>query len=321
MNKEFKTDVSPCKVTDDELKAINRFTVKTLNADEVFTFNVILCDNDIDRDCERFDNAALEKMAELFVGVTGIFNHNPDCGNQTARIFDAAVEKIAGRKNALGEDYICVKAKAYMPRTEKNKDLIAEIEAGIKKEVSVSCAVTGFTCSVCGGDMRYGECSHVKGESYDGKPCYCVLSDVTDAYEWSFVAIPAQVNAGVTKSYSKEFENMEDCIKAIKCGKSIKLDGEQSVKLAAYIEKLESEAKDGRTYREQLTKDAVKFAVLAVPSLDGESIEKMCGGVGTDELVKIRDAFRKKAGDIMPLAPQLKAKKEHNAVDNSEFRF
>lgn len=321
MNKDFKTDVSPCKVSDEELKAINRFTVKALTADEVFTFNVILCDNEVDRDFERFDNGALEKLAELFVGVTGIFNHNPDCGNQTARIFDARVEKISGKKTSLGEDYICVKAKAYMPRTEKNKSLIEEIEAGIKKEVSVSCAVTGFTCSVCGGDMRYGECSHIKGESYNGNTCHCVLSDVTDAYEWSFVAIPAQMNAGVTKSYRKEFTNMEDCLKAIKCGKSVKLDDEQSVKLAAYIKNLELAAEDGKAYREQLTKDAVKFALVAVPSLDGESVEKMCDGVATDELVKIRDAFRKKAGDIIPFAPQLKANKENKAVDNSDFRF
>ena len=321
MNKEFKTDVSPCGVTEEELKAINRFTVKALTADEVYTFNVILCDNEIDRDCERFDDAALEKLAELFVGVTGIFDHNPKGGNQTARIFDAKTEKISGRKNSLGEDYVCVKAKAYMPRTQKNAELIAEIDAGIKKEVSVSCAVAGFTCSVCGGDMRYGGCSHIKGQSYDGKDCYCILSDVTDAYEWSFVAIPAQMNAGVTKSYFKEFETMEDCLKAIRCGKSVKLNDEQTAKLAEYIDRLEAEAKDGRYYREQLTKDAVRFAVLAVPSLSGESVEKMCGGVATDELVKIRDAFRKKAGDIMPLAPQLKAKKENNSADNSEFRF
>ena len=321
MNKEFKSDVSPCKVTEEELEAINRFTVKALTADEVYTFNVILCDNEIDRDCERFDNAALETLAEKFVGVTGIFDHNARSGNQTARIFDAKLEKIAGKKTSDGLDYICVKAKAYMPRTEKNASLISEIDAGIKKEVSVSCAVSEFTCSVCGGDMRYGGCAHVKGESYDGKDCYCILSDVTDAYEWSFVAIPAQVNAGVTKSYLKEFENMEDCLKVIKSGKAVKLNDEQSAKLAAYIDRLENEAKDGKIYRQQLTDEAVKFALIAVPALSSESIEKMCSGVGTDELVKIKEAFKKKAGDVMPVFPQLKAKKDIAVIDNSDFRF
>ena len=31
--------------------------------------------------------------------------------------------------------------------------------------------------------------------------CHTILSDITDAYEWSFVAVPAQRNAGVTKQY------------------------------------------------------------------------------------------------------------------------
>ena len=321
MNKDFKADISPCRITDEEMKAINKLTVKELSADEVYTFNLILCDNEVDRDCERFDNAALEKLAELFVGITGIFDHNPGCGNQTARIFDAKCEKIAGRKNSLGEDYICVKAKAYMPKTEKNKDMIAEIDAGIKKEVSVSCAVSGFTCSICGGDMRYGECSHIKGQSYDGKECYCILSDVTDAYEWSFVAIPAQVNAGVTKGYFREHESMDSCLKAIKSGKALKMSDTQSAELAAYIEKLEKQAADGQLYREQLTKEAVKFAVISVPMLKSESVEKMCGGVETAELIKIRDAFRTKAGEAIPLEPQLKAKKKDAVNDNSEFRF
>lgn len=313
--------VSPCKVTEQELAAINKLTVKPLTAEEVYTFNVVLCDNEIDRDSERFDEAALEKLAEMFVGVTGIFNHNPDCKNQTARIFEAKCEKIPGRKNSLDEDYCCVKAKAYMPRTKKNEDLIAEIDAGIKKEVSVSCSVSGFTCSVCGGDMRYGGCAHIKGESYDGELCYCTLSDVTDVYEWSFVAIPAQINAGVTKGYIKEYDNMESCLKAIKSGKALKMSEAQSAELADYIAKLEKQAKDGRIYREQLVKEAVKYAVISVPSLTGENVEKMCVSVDTQELIKIKDAFRKKAGEIIPIQPQLKAQNTNAVTDNSEFKF
>lgn len=320
MNKEFKTDVSPCSISDEDLKAINRFTVKELTADEVYTFNVILCDNEIDRDGECFDIKALQTLAEMFVGVTGIFDHNPKAENQNARIFSAKTEKISGKITSNGDEYVCVKAKAYMPRTEKNKDIIAEIDAGIKKEVSVSCAVSGFTCSVCGSDMRYNGCQHIKGETYDGSQCYCILSDVTDAYEWSFVAIPSQMNAGVTKSYTKESENMESCLKSIKDGKAVKLTDSQSQKLAGYIAELEKQAGDGRIYRRQLTQDAVKYAVIAVPSLDSQSVEKMCAGVDTAELIKIRDAFKRKAGDIIPIAPQLKAKKDKN-TENSDYKF
>ncbi|MBP9989562.1 MAG: hypothetical protein KBT46_08720 [Ruminococcus sp.] len=320
MNKDFKAGISPCKITDKELEQINSFTLKPLNSDEVYTFNVILCDNEIDRDKEKFSVDALEQIAKLFIGVTGIFDHNPKAENQCARIFSAAVEKVSGKFTSDGDEYVCVKAKAYMPRTKKNEDIIAEIEAGIKKEVSVSCAVSGFTCSICSSDMRYNTCSHIKGEEYNGKECYCILSDVTDAYEWSFVAIPAQMNAGVTKSYVKEFENMESCIKALKEGKAIRLNEVQSRELAEYINTLEKQASDGKIYRQQLTQDTVKFAVIAIPSLDSQSLEKMCSGVDTAELIKIKNAFKQKAGDIIPITPQLKANKENN-IDNNEYKF
>lgn len=321
MDKEIKTSISPCELTDADLEEINKFTLKELSKDEVYCFNVVLCDNDIDRDGERFSNSALEQMAKLFVGVTGIFDHDPKTANQTARIFSAECVCDPSRKTATGESYRCVKAKAYMPLNEKNSDLISEINAGIKKEVSVSCSVGSFTCSVCGNDMRREPCNHIKGRSYDGKSCHCILSDVNDAYEWSFVAVPAQVNAGVTKSYTKEFKKMENCIKAIKDGNAVKLSESDSRLLAEHIEKLEKQAHDGVVYRQSLTQDTVKFAVLAVPSLASESVEKMCASVDTEELMKIRNAFRKKAGEILPLAPQLKAKENNNTDSNNEFKF
>ncbi|MFR6411127.1 MAG: hypothetical protein ACLUNX_03185 [Angelakisella sp.] len=37
----------------------------------------MLCDNDLDRDHECFTDAALEKLAVLFRGKTGIFDHDP----------------------------------------------------------------------------------------------------------------------------------------------------------------------------------------------------------------------------------------------------
>jgi hypothetical protein len=39
---------------------------------------------------------------------------------------------------------------------------------------------------------------------YGGKICHTVLDGITDAYEWSFVAVPAQRNAGVTKKFTSE---------------------------------------------------------------------------------------------------------------------
>ena len=186
----------------EKLEKINRFTRRELKEDEVYCFSVVLCDNEIDRDNEKFTVPALKKLAELFIGKTGIFSHDPRGENQTARIYDAEVIADESKKTADGEIYHYLKADAYMVRTASNEDLIKEIDGGIKKEVSVGCSVSKEVCSVCGKDIRAGgACAHRKGKSYGGKRCYRLLDDPTDAYEWSFVAVPAQRSAGVTKRF------------------------------------------------------------------------------------------------------------------------
>lgn len=185
------------------MKKINAFTRRNLTKDEVYAFPVILCDNEIDRDGERFSIEALEELAKLFIGKTGIFDHNPKGENQMSRIFDTRVITSPDKTTSAGEPYTFIEAKAYVLRTEKNADLIAEIEGGIKKEVSVSCSVAEEICSVCLKNRREKMCAHVKGRSYGKKVCHVILNKPTDAYEWSFVAVPAQKNAGVTKSFDK----------------------------------------------------------------------------------------------------------------------
>lgn len=215
------------------LEQLNKFTRRKFTGDEVFIFSVILCDNEVDRDNERFSRKSLEQLAEKFVGVTGIFDHDPKGGNQTARIFSAEVVEES-RENSLGEPYVCVKANAYMVRTDSNADLIREIDGGIKKEVSVSCAAERHICSVCGTDRRVKACHHVKGRRYDGKKCFLSLEDISDAYEWSFVAVPAQVGAGVTKGFEetahKDVEAPEDTENKVGCDETDRGELEKSIR-------------------------------------------------------------------------------------------
>ena len=49
------------------------------------------------------------------------------------------------------------------------------------------------------------------GQRYGDKLCHVVLGDVTDAYEWSFVAVPAQREAGVTKQFRSETDGAQRC--------------------------------------------------------------------------------------------------------------
>ena len=82
------------------LAQLNQFTRRVHQEDEVFLFDVHLCDNEIDRDGERFSLEALEELKTLFVGRTGIFDHNPKGENQTARIFATELVQEPERRTA-----------------------------------------------------------------------------------------------------------------------------------------------------------------------------------------------------------------------------
>ena len=184
-----------------ELGLINAISRKKLTEEEVYTFAVRLCDNEVDRDGERFPAETLEELAPLFVGKSGIFDHQWSAAGQTARIYRTELVREESTLTAAGDPLCYLKGYAYMLRTEGNRDLIAEIEGGIKKEVSVGCAVEEARCSICGENIHdRSRCAHEKGREYDGKLCWADLVGATDAYEWSFVAVPAQREAGVMKS-------------------------------------------------------------------------------------------------------------------------
>ena len=199
--------LSTQEVTDEELKAINKYALSPLTADEVFTFKAVLCDNEVDRVFDQFTQKALQDMQKLFLGKTVIKDHFRRTDGQVARIY--ATELVQGTKSLKsGELYTQLVAHCYMVRTASNADLIAEIKGGIKKEGSVGFAPSSAICSICGTDNTKSYCRHWPGKDYDkegGKEtCVFKLAGVKDAYEFSLVAVPAQRAAGVSKSYTGE---------------------------------------------------------------------------------------------------------------------
>lgn len=198
------------------LEKINKHTLKPFTAEQVFTFKAVACDNEIDRDTEQFSDSALDKLALLFNGKSVILDHFATAKNQTARIYAAEVEQVAERFNSLGQPYKRLVVYCYMPITEKNADTITEIEAGIKKEVSVGIACSAVVCSICGVNKREKGCKHIKRQKYGDKTCHYILDNPTDAYELSFVAIPAQKGAGVTKGMNEQSNVITDSPEALR---------------------------------------------------------------------------------------------------------
>ena len=307
--------------TNEDLAKIQQFSRRELLPEEIYVFNVDLCNNDIDRDFEKFSVETLKQMAELFVGKTGIFDHSMKSADQTARIFDAFVEKVNGKKTADGEDFYSLKAKAYMLNNEQNRSLIDSIDAGIKKEVSVSCSVDKAYCSICHTDRKRAACEHRKGRMYGDRLCFNILTDATDAYEFSFVAVPAQREAGVTKSFSvKEEAEMQDIVKMISQGDEITLSKSQTNELYSYIEGLKQEAELGEAYKKKLIKQVVDLFKSAFPKMDEALFVSVASVMTSKELLGFCDGMKKSLNESK-IKPQLAVKAETKMNDYSDFKI
>jgi hypothetical protein len=244
-----------------DIALINQYSVKELTSQDVFCFSIILCDNEVDRDMERFTNESLDKLAPLFLGKSVLFDHRWSAEKQVARLYRTFVEELK-EKTTMGEPKKVLRGSAYMLRTEETAELIKAIEGGIKKEVSVGCRMGGCKCSICGEKFSYNwqtgkelcENNHFKGDTYDGKMCVGDLVDPKDAYEVSFVAVPAQRGAGVTKSN----DNSNDIVELLKTADLSTISTEDKKDL---IKKLQMSLADDdeRTERAKLIAENEKY--------------------------------------------------------------
>lgn len=313
---------------EDELAQISRFARRTLREEEIYLFSVVLCDNDVDRDFERFTSHALAELSAMYVGKTGIFDHSMKGSDQVARIYDCKVERVEGRLTKTGEPYERLVAKAYMPRTAGNADLILELDAGIKKEVSVGCAVAKATCSVCGADRKTG-CRHTKGRRYgpkgEAKLCCTELDDPTDAYEWSFVAVPAQREAGVVKAFHPNTEGTytsEEIIKRLSIGEEITLCAAECRALLGGMDELRQLAEVGKASREELKKQVVRLSGIVQPEIPAGVMDAVAQRMSASELKAFQKAFEAKVGTILPVKPQLAPRgRDKEEKGNLEFKI
>lgn len=306
-----------------ELGQINRLTNRPLTAEEVYSFTVILCDNEVDRDLERFSIPALRRLAGLFPGRSGIFDHSMSGRDQVARLYDCWVEQEEGRKTRCGEVYTMLKGKGYMLR---DSAVAREIEAGIKREVSVSCSVARTVCSICGADRTAGTCPHEAGRTYNGALCCGVLEEPVDAYEWSFVAVPAQRAAGVTKAFRiKGGDPMMEIMGEIESAQGeMTLSAEQVRELSKGLRRLRSLARDGEQYRRDLCGQIRTLCGAAAPWTQPERLNAVLDRLTAEELGEVRKLFAGRADQQYPPAPQFGAnagKEDRGSAENSAFKM
>ena len=93
----------------------------------------------------------------------------------------------------------------------------------------------------------------------------------TDAYEWSFVAVPAQRNAGVMKHM-----------------------------------RMEQEAALGRKYLESLRGEVARLGGLAGLGLEHAALRGIADKLGYDELLALKGALERQAERVFPVETQLR---------------
>lgn len=297
MNIRKEAELAVYGVPDEaQLAKINALAPSALTGEQVFVFSLRLCDDAPDRDFERFDTDALPALAALFVGKTGVVDHSWSAEKQVARIFDTQVLAEGG------VHYI--KAWAYALRAG-NEAFLRDIEGGIKKEVSVGCAMGSARCSVCG--KPYGSCGHEKGQVYDGTLCLAILSQPTDAYEFSFVAVPAQRQAGVIKGWmGGETVHLKELAEH---------GGEEARRELAL---LEQDAALGRIYSARLKSELLRLSAALGLEAEETVLRSAAEKLAPEELQGLTAALAKKAAEKYGPVTQLPAQSKAPAPNNDK---
>lgn len=333
-------------ITEDDLKLINQYTRKELTAGEVYMYPVILCDNEVDRDAEYFTFEDLQKIAPMYVAKTGILNHSWSATAQHSRIIKtevlAGTNPVTGKNfNMFGEPYYYVKAWAYTIK-QGNEDFIAKIDGGILKEVSTGFSVADKICKVCGNSYYdYENCKHIRGRTYkvegEDRVCYLRMKDPTDAYEFSFVAVPAQPAAGATKSKQtepeqKEAKKVESLRKLLEKAKengdenisisTIAIEKElkdyDAVKLAkeaveAKVAELEPLADMGKQYKTDLVESLLRKGATLNKNFPTETMKSLYNKASIDELKAFEQMFDSQLEEQMPPSGQIKGSEKGNS--------
>ena len=152
----------------------------------------------------------------------------------------------------------------------------------------MGCAMGMAVCSVCGSE--YGSCGHHKGEYYDGQLCCAILREPMDAYEFSFVAVPAQRDAGVLKGFAGK--------------RTLKELAEEFGAQMEYCS-LFKEAQLGRQYAKALQDDVVRLCLSLELGVAEPTLRSVFGNVAGEDLLAVKAALETRLAESLPMMTQL----------------
>lgn len=288
-NKSFAfTAIKGVKITPDILAKINTFAIKELTADDVYVRKHLLAHNGIDRDVERFSEPLLEDYARTLPGKSFLEVHNT-YNLPIGLFFDARTEGMTPEefKSLTGEEINLpegidsarvILSWLYTLKAEFNDKLIANLDAGIYRHISI-----GFTAT---------DRIPIRGEG--DKILYYEYISPGEAREGSIVYLGAQQGATSLKK-TPEINNINN----------LKPEGgkEKMEELKKFLEKMSKQFKTHFT--EDNVIDEVKILVeTAATKADTVMAER--DKTIKDQGIKITD-LEKKVTELTPLASDGKA--------------
>ena len=153
----------------------------------------------------------------------------------------------------------------------------------------MGCAMGMAVCSVCGSE--YGTCGHRKGERYDGQVCCAILQEPMDAYEFSFVAVPAQRESGVLKAMG----GRNRCLREL---------AEEFGAQAEY-RALHKQAELGRRYQQELEDSVVRLGLALELGAPENVLRSVAKTAAAEDLLALKAALEERLNEMLPVYTQL----------------
>lgn len=203
-NKAKKT-LEDYKPTPEELVAINKLSNVDLSEDDVYVFMTLAMDNNPDRQYDIVSSKANSSAARMTADRPMLTDHEREVENIVGKLIEGTTYK-----GSLWQ-------KFYID--SQNYTLARAIMLGLVNKVSVSFGASPVhaICSSCRDKSIYSmECPHYPGrKDENGDTVYCLLKNIDDYYETSFVAVPAQPRAGVRREPVEEMTMPELSAKSL----------------------------------------------------------------------------------------------------------
>ncbi|MET3828634.1 hypothetical protein ABIC86_000094 [Paenibacillus sp. DS2363] len=190
------------KPTSEQLTKINQKALQPLTDDQAHVFQArIIGTKRIDKYKMKITPNFLRKMADqVKEGVALLVDHPWQKWDALSfpygRTFDSRIVEEGGELELYGDHYM---AKGLEANGISTDQLATGIDSGTIFDTSAGFVTTKHNCSICGGDyFRGAECSHMRGQEYEGKECL-VLADDGYIMENSIVFDGGYEGAGITR--------------------------------------------------------------------------------------------------------------------------